>query len=149
MAQNRGANNEAPAPKAMAVDSALVRELAELLAETGWPEAVIKPCVSGGARHTYRVDRANAAAVQRVIAGGAAGSWALTNLAPRALDGDVAPGFLVRHLLKDLALARQCAAETGIDLPGLETAERLYRLVADRGDGDAGTQALYRRYAGG
>ena len=89
------------------------------------------------------------AAVQRVIAGGAAGSWALTNLAPRALDGDVAPGFLVRHLLKDLALARQCAAETGIDLPGLETAERLYRLVADRGDADAGTQALYRRYAGG
>ena len=39
----------------------------QLLAETGWPEAVIKPCVSGGARHTYRVDRANAAAVQRVI----------------------------------------------------------------------------------
>jgi len=41
--------------------------LAGLLAETGWSEAVIKPCVSGAARHTYRVNRATAAAVQRVI----------------------------------------------------------------------------------
>ena len=34
------------------------------------------------------------ALVQQVIAGGAAGSWGLTNLAPRALAGDFAPGFL-------------------------------------------------------
>jgi len=87
------------------------------------------------------------AAVQQVIAGGAAGSWALTNLAPRALAGDVAPGFLVRHLLKDLAIARECAAETGIELPGLATAERLYTLAAERGWADDGTQALYRLYA--
>ena len=84
------------------------------------------------------------AAVQQVIAGGAAGSWALTNLAPRALEGDFAPGFLVRHLLKDIRLARQCAAATGIDLPGLATAERLYELVAAQGWDDLGTQALYR-----
>ena len=37
------------------------RPLAELLADSGWTEAVVKPCVSGGARHTYRVDRENAA----------------------------------------------------------------------------------------
>jgi 3-hydroxyisobutyrate dehydrogenase len=83
------------------------------------------------------------AAVQRVIAGGAAGSWALTNLAPRALAGDFSPGFLVRHLLKDIRLARESAAETGLELPGLETAERLYGLVAARGGSDDGTQALY------
>ena len=41
--------------------------LAGLLGETGWSEAVIKPCVSGAARHTYRVDRSTALAVQRVI----------------------------------------------------------------------------------
>jgi glutathione synthase/RimK-type ligase-like ATP-grasp enzyme len=41
--------------------------LADLLDETGWSEAVIKPCVSGAARHTYRVNRATAAAVQQVI----------------------------------------------------------------------------------
>jgi 3-hydroxyisobutyrate dehydrogenase len=84
------------------------------------------------------------ALVQQVIAGGAAGSWGLTNLAPRALAGDFAPGFLVKHLLKDLALARECAAATGLALPGLDTAERLYTLVAKRGWADEGTQALYR-----
>jgi 3-hydroxyisobutyrate dehydrogenase len=84
------------------------------------------------------------AVVQQVIAGGAAGSWGLTHLAPRALAGDFAPGFMVKHLLKDLALARECAAATGLDLPGLVAAERLYKIVADRGWADEGTQALYR-----
>ena len=45
---------------------------------------------------------------------------------------------------KDIRLARQCAAETGIELPGLATAERLYEAVADQGWDDLGTQALYR-----
>ncbi|NBW85345.1 MAG: NAD(P)-dependent oxidoreductase [Planctomycetia bacterium] len=89
------------------------------------------------------------ALVQRVIAGGAAGSWALTNLAPRALSGDFAPGFLVRHLIKDIGIARQCADEDGLDLPGLAIAEQLYEAVAARGCTDAGTQSLYRLYAAG
>jgi 3-hydroxyisobutyrate dehydrogenase len=87
-------------------------------------------------------------AVQQVISGGAAGSWSLANLAPRALAGDVAPGFLVKHLLKDIGLARTCAAESGLDLPGLATAERLYELAAARGWGEEGTQVLYRLYCG-
>jgi len=41
--------------------------LGDLLRETGWSEAVVKPCVSGAARHTYRVDRSNAGAVQRLL----------------------------------------------------------------------------------
>lgn len=86
-------------------------------------------------------------AVQQVIAGGAAGSWGLTNLAPRALAGDFAPGFMVKHLLKDLAIARECAAATKIDLPGLATAERLFQIAAERGWADDGTQVLYRLYA--
>lgn len=85
-------------------------------------------------------------AVQQVISGGAAGSWGLTSLAPRALSGDMAPGFLVKHLLKDIGLARACAAESGLVLPGLETAERLYALAATHGWADEGTQVLYRLY---
>jgi glutathione synthase/RimK-type ligase-like ATP-grasp enzyme len=38
-------------------------DLAEVLEETGWREAVLKPCVSGAARHTYRVDARNVAEV--------------------------------------------------------------------------------------
>ena len=86
------------------------------------------------------------AAVQQVISGGAAGSWALTNLAPRSLAGDFSPGFLVRHLVKDIRIARACAEESGLELPGLATAERLFDEVMARDWGDDGTQALYRLY---
>lgn len=86
------------------------------------------------------------ALVQQVLSGGAAGSWALTNLAPRAIAGDFAPGFFVRHLVKDIRLAREAAEETGIELPGLATAERLYDAVMAGGWGDEGTQALLRLY---
>ncbi len=42
--------------------------LPALIARTGWTEGVLKPCVSGAARHTYRVNTANAAALQAQIA---------------------------------------------------------------------------------
>jgi 3-hydroxyisobutyrate dehydrogenase len=86
------------------------------------------------------------ALVQEVIGGGAAGSWALTNLAPRALSGDFAPGFLVRHLLKDIRLAREAAEAGGLELPGLVVAEQLYEMLAEQGGAEAGTQALYALY---
>lgn len=41
--------------------------LSDLLEETGWMDAVIKPCISGAARHTYRVHPRNAARVQSII----------------------------------------------------------------------------------
>lgn len=88
----------------------------------------------------------DAALVQQVIAGGAAGSWAMTNLAPRALADDFAPGFLVRHLVKDIGIAREAADETGTELPGLIVAEQLYALLEEGGCGDEGTQALLRLY---
>ncbi len=45
------------------------RPLVELLADSGWTEAVVKPCVSGGARHTYRVDGGNAADLDPLLRG--------------------------------------------------------------------------------
>ncbi len=41
--------------------------LPELLDASGWAEAVIKPCVSGSARHTYRVNRAIAVELDPVV----------------------------------------------------------------------------------
>lgn len=87
------------------------------------------------------------AVVQGVIAGGAAGSWALSHLAPRALAGDMAPGFLVRHLVKDIRIALETARETGLHLPGLETAARLYEALEQAGHGLDGTQSLLGVYA--
>jgi 3-hydroxyisobutyrate dehydrogenase len=67
------------------------------------------------------------------ISGGAAGSWALTNLGPRALSGDFAPGFYVKHIRKDIGIAVAAADEMGLELPGLDCARRLYDQVASKG----------------
>jgi 3-hydroxyisobutyrate dehydrogenase len=80
------------------------------------------------------------------IATGAAGSWSLTNLAPRMLAGDFAPGFYVKHFVKDLGIALASAQALKLDLPGLELALRLYRELAEQGGADLGTQALIRRW---
>lgn len=44
-----------------------VLDLAGALAETGWTEGVVKPAVSGGARHTHRFDCGSAAAVEAIV----------------------------------------------------------------------------------
>ncbi|MEK0438606.1 MAG: hypothetical protein RL444_213 [Verrucomicrobiota bacterium] len=82
----------------------------------------------------------------RSISGGGASSWALLNLAPRVLKGDFAPGFYVKHFVKDIGLALDVCREQKISLPGLELAAKLYADVVAAGEGDAGTQALARRY---
>jgi 3-hydroxyisobutyrate dehydrogenase len=76
------------------------------------------------------------------IGGGAAGSWSLANLAPRILRGDLGPGFLVEHFIKDMGLALEECRRMSLRLPGLELAESLYRSLADRGMERLGTQAL-------
>jgi 3-hydroxyisobutyrate dehydrogenase len=86
------------------------------------------------------------ARVHGSISGGAAGSWALTNLGPRALGGDFAPGFYVKHIRKDIGIAIASADELGLDLPGLECARQLYDRVAERGWEEFGTQILYKLY---
>jgi 3-hydroxyisobutyrate dehydrogenase len=86
------------------------------------------------------------AAVHQSISGGAAGSWALTTLAPRALSGDFAPGFYVKHIIKDMGIALESAAEMQLDLPGLANAKQLYDQVAARGWEDNGTQALFKLF---
>lgn len=54
-----------------------------------------------------------------VISTGAAGSWSLSNLAPRMLKGDFAPGFFIKHFIKDMKIAIESADEMNLDLPGL------------------------------
>jgi len=86
------------------------------------------------------------ARVLESIGGGAAGSVGMNVLAPRALRGDFAPGFYVKHFLKDLRLALECAEAVNLELPGLVQAKKLYDEVSRRGWDDSGTQALFRLY---
>ena len=76
------------------------------------------------------------------VGGGAAASWSLTNLYPRILDGDMQPGFYVKHFIKDLEIALDEAACMGLDLPGLALARELYLRVRQCGGDHLGTQAL-------
>lgn len=82
------------------------------------------------------------------ITGGAGSSWALANLAPRMLRDDRAPGFFVKHFIKDMSIALEAAEEMKLDLPGLQLAKRLYDELADKGLGDCGTQTLFAKYMG-
>jgi len=84
--------------------------------------------------------------VLKSISAGAAGSWLLSNLAPRMLAGDFAPGFFVKHFVKDMAIAAESADHLALDTPGLDLALALYRKLAELGHADAGTQALFRLY---
>jgi len=84
--------------------------------------------------------------VLQSIGAGAAGSWSLTNLGPRIMAGNFAPGFYIKHFIKDMTIALECAKEMGLEAPGLAQAKKLYDELAARGEGDSGTQALYKWY---
>jgi 3-hydroxyisobutyrate dehydrogenase len=76
------------------------------------------------------------------VSAGAAGSWMLSNLAPRALRGDFAPGFMVELQQKDLRLVLEAAAETRTALPGTALVNQVFRTLEARGRGRDGTQAI-------
>lgn len=75
---------------------------------------------------------------------GAAGSWSLSNLGPRIINGDFAPGFYVKHFIKDIKIAIESAEELELPLPGLALARTLYERVIELGEENSGTQALYK-----
>lgn len=82
------------------------------------------------------------AAVQDVLAGGIAGSPLLGFMWPRLMSGDLAPGFKIDQMIKDLRLALAEAQATGIDLRASAGTLERYADLATRGDGELGTQAL-------
>lgn len=84
--------------------------------------------------------------VLKSISAGAAGSWALTNLAPRMIQGDFDPGFYIKHFIKDMGIALQSAEQMGFDAPGLALAKSLYDKLAEQGHDNLGSQALYKYY---
>ncbi|MBD8035608.1 NAD(P)-dependent oxidoreductase [Solibacillus sp. A46] len=84
--------------------------------------------------------------VLRSITAGAAGSWSLSNLAPRILKGDLEPGFYIKHIIKDMKIALDEAERMNLQLPGLALAKSMYDQLLDEGYGDNGTQALVEYY---
>ncbi|WP_020586983.1 NAD(P)-dependent oxidoreductase [Desulfobacter curvatus] len=80
------------------------------------------------------------------IGKGAAASWSLNNLGPKMIQGDDAPGFFIRHFVKDMGIALSAAETMGMKTPGLDMAYKLYKQMEDQGAGLNGTQALFHLF---
>ncbi len=86
----------------------------------------------------------NPSEVLKSISTGAAGSWSLSNLAPRMIEEDFAPGFFIKHFIKDMMIAIESAEEMGLATPGLSLSLELYQELAQMGGDNSGTQALIK-----
>ena len=80
------------------------------------------------------------------LSSGAAGSKQLDFQGHKILDGDFAPGFFMKHFIKDMKLALTEANMSGLSLEVLSLVLSNYEELAQEGLGDLGTQALIKYY---
>ena len=80
------------------------------------------------------------------VATGAAGSKQLDTFGPKILAGDYAPGFFLKHFVKDMKLALTEANMSNLNLDVLSQVLANYELLQAEGCGDLGTQALIKYY---
>jgi 3-hydroxyisobutyrate dehydrogenase-like beta-hydroxyacid dehydrogenase len=78
------------------------------------------------------------------VKGGAAGSWQLSNLAPRIIQRDFRPGFMVDLMQKDLNLVMGAADTLRVTLPATSLVHQLFYSLQASGEGRSGTQALVK-----
>lgn len=78
------------------------------------------------------------------VAGGAAGSWMLSNRGSQAIKRDWRPGFTIDLQQKDLRLALEAASELGIPVLATSMVSNLYRTLQARGLGSEGNHALVK-----
>lgn len=79
-----------------------------------------------------------------LIGQGAAGCWSLNQLGPRMVRGDWAPGFYIKHFIKDMGIAMEDSKRMGLDLKGLELAMSFYEMAREENYEEDGTQALFK-----
>ena len=71
----------------------------------------------------------------------------MSHMIRMALDGNFAPGFMIKHFVKDMTIGTETSKEYGVDLPILEQVLCEARTLEERGGGADGTQSLLRWYA--
>lgn len=80
------------------------------------------------------------------ISNGAAGSWQMSNNGPKMAKEDYAPGFYIKHFIKDMKIAIECADDKGVTLDVLKQVCDEYVQLENNGKGDLGTQAIIEYY---
>jgi 3-hydroxyisobutyrate dehydrogenase len=78
------------------------------------------------------------------VENGAAASWQLSNLGPKILREDFAPGFMVDLIQKDLRIVLEAAGAAGAPLPATALLHQLFTMAQAHGEGRQGTQILGR-----
>lgn len=86
------------------------------------------------------------ATVLRSVSTGAAGSKQLDIFGPKILAEDYAPGFFMKHFIKDMKLALTEANMSELSLDVLSQVLANYEELEAEGYGDLGTQALMKYY---
>ncbi|GAB4312052.1 MAG: NAD(P)-dependent oxidoreductase [Geminocystis sp.] len=85
--------------------------------------------------------------IVKVCSTGAAGSWALSNLGKKIIEEDFEPGFMIKHILKDLRLIQETLQDR--HLPGVELANQLFQVSAELNEGEGynqGAQGMINAY---
>lgn len=83
------------------------------------------------------------------VSTGAAGSKQLDLFGPKIIAEDYAPGFFLKHFIKDMTLALTEANRSGLYLDVLSQVLANYEELQAKGYGDLGTQALIKYYEEG
>ena len=102
-----------------------------------------------GACEAYAYAKASGLDLEKTyqaISAGAAGSFQMSNVVRRGLDGDFEPGFMLKHFGKDLAIGTETSAAYGTALPVLGQVLAEVRQLERQGSGNQGTQALLWYY---
>ncbi len=80
------------------------------------------------------------------ISQGAAGSWQMSNNGYKMIKDDMAPGFYIKHYIKDMRIAQEESGQREMELPVLMQVLSQFEALAASGMDDLGTQALIRYY---
>lgn len=80
------------------------------------------------------------------ISKGSSGSHHMTTSAPKILNGNLNPGFYIKHYIKDLTIALENVEDTDLDLGVTRLVRDMYSSLDEAGFGDLGTQALIKYY---
>lgn len=102
-----------------------------------------------GACEAYAYAKASGLDLEKTyqaISAGAAGSFQMSNVVRRGLDGDFEPGFMMKHFGKDLAIGTETSAAYGAALPVLGQVLSEVRQIERQGEGSKGTQSLLWYY---
>lgn len=84
--------------------------------------------------------------VYQAISKGSAASFQLDYASRKIKIADYAPGFFIKHFIKDMKIAQSEAMRKELLLPVLNQVLSEFELLLAKGHGDLGTQALIKYY---